>query len=182
MLAGVQADCKTAGMRANIYTTILWMQTMQNMRVKHIQQLFMFASSTMGGSSEPPKLPLSMGLKGLIGGWELHVNCCYTHYSMHSYTLPFQESAKKTVITGKPQQTCMVAEKDTFAFFAFSFLKSDFRVSNRIFATHIGFSRFISDFRVSYRIFASHISKSYFRASNWIQNWNQITCDQKGAI
>ena len=55
----------------------------------------------LGSSSEPPKLPRSTGLKGLIGGWELQVNCCDTHYSMHSYTLPFQESAKKTVITGK---------------------------------------------------------------------------------
>ena len=68
----------------------------------------------------------------------------------------------------------MVAEKDTFAFFALSFPKSDFRVSYRIFASHIGFWRLISDFGVSYRIFTSqirfthHFSNSYFRASNWI--------------
>ena len=49
----------------------------------------------------------------------------------------------------------MVAEKDTFAFFAFLFPKSDFRDSYRIFAFHIGFSHLISDFGVSYRIFAS---------------------------
>ena len=69
----------------------------------------------------------------------------------------------------------MVAEKDTFAFFAFTFPKSDFRDSYRIFAFHIRFSRLISDFGVSYRIlgsqvrFTHHFSKSYFRASNhWI--------------
>ena len=90
--------------------------------------------------------------------------------------------------TAQHRRFFMVAEKDTFAF---SFLKSDFRVSYRIFTFHIGFSRLTSDFGVSYRIFASqirfthHFSKSYFHSSNRIfafQNWNQITCDQKGAI
>ena len=38
------------------------MRTMQNVHVQHTQQLFMFAPSTMGGSSEPPRTPLSTGL------------------------------------------------------------------------------------------------------------------------
>ena len=52
----------------------------------------------------------------------------------------------------------MVAEKGTFAFFAFSFPKSDLIVFSRL----IGFSHLISDFGISYRV-SNQIFTSLFQ-------------------